>query len=288
MYQTLNISIDLLKQRKSNKAAFEMLSCALLIKCSYKNSVLYLNVTHVMEILGVSYKKALKVIELMKTDPLFQYNPKRNCVYVGSVKGESLEIYHRRKKYNALTGDCVKVKVGEDDSLRRVTCELRNKLLILAMRQKSSESLLVGDSKISATEQSIKSALSLRKLGATFGMSKSSASRYVTGLVDANRVGKSDIVAECVIENLDSKSESDWYKKHPKSKLAVWRNAHGAWSGWIVYGCVYSVLTDADAKSFQHVIFNHLGRITPPAVDSGCLTPDGEKNWAKHQRNQRY
>lgn len=285
MNQTLNISIDLLKQRRNDKAAFEMLSCALLIKRAYKNSVLYLNVTHVMEILGVSYKKALKVIELMKTDPLFQYNQEKNCVYIGSVKGESFRTYHRRKKYIALVGDCVKVEISEDDSLRRVTCELRNKLLILAMRKKTSESLLVGDYG-TAMEQTKSSALSLRKLGATFGMSKSSASRYVTGLVDTKRVGKSDIVAECVIENLDSKSESDWYKKHPKQKLAVWRNAHGAWSGWVVYGCVYSILNVVDSKSFQHIIFNHKGRVAPPATDSCCITPDGEGFWAKHQQNR--
>ena len=281
MYETLNISIDLLKQRKGNKAAFEMLACALKIKRVYRNSVLYLNVTHVMDILGISYKKAVKVIEYMKNDPLFNYNQKRNCVYVGSIKGEMPEVYHRRKKYNALAANCVKVNVSEVDSLRRITCELRNKLLILAMRQKESGSLLVGGSSI-ATEQAIEHALSLRKLGATFGMSRSSACRYVTGLVNAKRVGKSEIVAECVINDLDSKSESDWYKSHPNQKFAVWHNSYGGWSGWVVYGYVYSVLSVDDAKSFQHIILNHKGRITPTARDQFCNTPDGEGFWLKH------
>ena len=285
MKKIINVPIEMLKSRKLNKKSFECLACALIIKSHFQNSVLFLNVTHVMDVFGVSYYKAVKLINWFKEDYLFIYNKQKNCVFAKSLKSKTVYRYGRKKwkKYNAMADTCVKIAIGHEDTLRMVTCELRNKLLINAIRNHEHDNLLVGDY-LDVTKQNVRLAISQRKLARSFGMSKSSAGRYVGCLVNDKRVSKSEIVAECVIPFLTAESESDWYRNNPKKKFKAWHNpTSGFWSGWIVYGCVYSVIKRDDSNSFKHVIWTHSTRKSNVVYSDGILTPDGEKNWAKHQ-----
>lgn len=288
MDKVINVPIETLKSRKLNKKSLECLACALMIKSHFQNSVLFLKVTHVIEVFGVSYQKAVKIISWLKEDDLFIYNKQKNCIFAKSLKSKTVYRYGRKKgkKFDAMADTCEKISIGQDDKLRMVVCELRNKLLINAIRNHEHDNLLVGDS-FDVTKQNVSRAMSQRKLARCFGMSKSSAGRYVNGLVYDRRVSKSGIVAECVITVLNAETESDWYKNNPKKRFKAWHNpTYGFWSGWVVYGCVYSVINRSDSHSCKHVIWNHLTRRGSLGSDDGCGTPDGEGFWNKFCRNQ--
>ena len=268
---------------------FECLACALMIKSIYQTSVFYLNITHVMKAFGISYRKAQKLIEWMKEDALFIYNERKNCVFARTLKSNVRYRYGRKrnKKFNALADFCVKIRIGQAYTLRNVICELRNKLLMNAIRNHEHDNLLVGGLSNNVTKQNVKYAMSLRKLARSFGMSKSSAWRYVDLLIKDERVSKSGIVAECVISELNDITEREWFEKHPHKKFKAWHNIeNGCWSGWIVYGCIYSVLKCEDAESYKHVIWNHAGRISLPKSDGYYDELDGVGYWEKHCRNQ--
>lgn len=267
---------------KRDDVSFEMLVCALLIKNKYQNSVLFLNVTNVMGCLGVSYKKAKKVIDRMKESDLFVYNEKKNCVFASSFKSNTLMIYGRKKykKYRAYADGCRKVEVEDNDTLRTMKRKFREYLLIRALHANEHDHFNVGVYPI-VTKQNIERANSYRKIGAIIGLGKSSGGRYVNKLIGEKRVSKSEIVAECVIAELNEETEAEWYKNHPGRKFQAWHNPNGGWSGWLVYGFVYTLESQHDLKAMKHVIWNHAGRFTNP-TDEGCGTPDGDKYWSKH------
>ena len=108
MQTIINVPIDILKRRKGNKQRLECLACAIIIKSVYRSSILYLNISHVMGILGVSYKKAQKIIEWLKDDELFTYSARKNCVRAKSFKSKVIYNYgHKKgKRFYAIADTC--------------------------------------------------------------------------------------------------------------------------------------------------------------------------------------
>ena len=282
MHKIINLPFELLMRCKRDKLSLEMLACALLIKSKHQNSVLYLQVTNVMDCLGVSYKKAKKVIDRMKESELFVYNKNKNCVFAKSFKSKVMMIYGRKKykKFRAYADGCRKVAVEKDDTLRTMKQKFREYLLIRALHANEHDHFNVG-SQTSVMKKVVNRALTYRKLGAIIGLGKSSGGRFINRLIDEKRVSKSEIVAECAIEDLNEITEAEWFKEHPGQKFSAWHNPNGGWSGWLVYGFVYTLESQHDLKAMKHVIWNHAGRFTNP-TDEGCGTPDGDKYWSKH------
>lgn len=261
MTKTTNIPISLIRGYKRDKNSLEMLACAIIIKSHYQNSCLYdLKITSVMELFGVSHKKAHKVLESLRTHELFIYNPKKDCIFAKSFKSTDTKYYGKRQRYAAKADYCRKLKVADGMTLRELVRELRNTLLLCAINASEQDGFIVSANKsIPATKPNVQRAIPQRKLARSLGMSKSSASRYINKMVDDKKVSKTQIVAECVITDLNEITESDYRKTQTKiPHYKVWHNIKsGGWSAWVVYGRVYSIIDRSISESFKNVIFNY-------------------------------
>ena len=260
-----------------------MLVCAIMIKRSYQNSVLYnLKVTNIMKFFGVSHKKARKLIEAFKESELFIYNPVKNCVFAKSFKSKTEKFYGHRKKYVAFADYCRKMQLEDNIKLREVVRELRNILAICEINavERAKDNLIVEgkNNKYHVTKPERMMAIPQAKLGYTMGVSRSSASRYIKRLGNEGRVGKSGIVAECIIPCLNTDTEREYRENHPDQKFIVWHDPlMGNYSGWVIYGNTYHLLTRNDSELFKHVIHNY--RRGTSVVQSTSSELDGDGFW---------
>ena len=260
-----------------------MLVCAIMIKRKYQNSVLYdLRVTSVMRSFGVSHKKAKKLIEAFKKSEFFIYNPTKNCIFAKTFKSGTRYIYGHKKKYVAFADYCRKMQFEDTINLREVVRELRNILLICAINatEYSGDNLKVGGktTNYSVTKHPVRVAMPQAKLGYIIGLGRSSACRYVHRLIDDKRIGKSGIVAKCVIPFLSDETEREYKRQHPGQKYVVWHDTkHCCYSAWVIYGNSYFVSNRKDSDAFKHVIYNYKrGTNIEPTTSSEL---DGGRSW---------
>ena len=261
MTDIVNIPISLIQRcKKEGKSSLEMLACAYMIKRKYQHSTLYnVNVTRVMQFFGCSYKKALKLMEAFRESPLFVYNEEKKCLYARTFKDKTIKLFGRKagKRYNAISDYCYKMQES-GSPLRMIVKTLRYVLLTNAIHAKEMGNSIVTLNLNSVTKPDRGSAISQRQLASVIGMSRTSACRYVNDMVKAQIVGKSGIVAECVIPELNAESVNAYMRQNPNQRFFAWHDAkNGHWSGWVVYGCAYSVLSRVTTKKFKHVIYNY-------------------------------
>ena len=285
MRKIINVPVELIREIRWSKKSLEMLVCAIMIKRIHQNSVLYdLRVTKVMEFFTVSHKKAKKLIEAFKDSEFFIYNPEKNCIFAKTLKSGSKYIYGHKKKYVAFADYCRKMQLEDDINLRDTVRELRNILAICEINATEfpKDNLMVeGKYKNhSVTKPKGRVAIPHAKLGYAMGFSRSSSYRYVKRLIDDKRVGKTGIVAECVIDYLTDESEREYRALHPDQKFVVWHDAkHGFYSAWVVYGNSYFVSNRKDSDAFKHVIYNYRrGAINEQTISSEL---DGEGYWKR-------
>ena len=281
MTKTINTPISLIRGYKRDKNSLEMLACAIIIKSHYQNSCLYnLKITSVMELFGVAHKKAHKVLELLRTHELFIYNPGKDCIFAKSFKSTDTKHYGKKQKYAAKADYCRKLQVKDGMILRELVRELRNTLLLCAINASEHDGLK--DSRENnpiATKQNAARLMPQSILAKVIGMSKSSVSRYIDKMVDNNVVGKTPIVAECVIPILNEVTESEYRKKRNR-KFVVWHSAeYGTWSGWWILGRGYSILNRKVSESFKNVIYNY--KRTAEVVAKTSSELDGDGFWSK-------
>lgn len=212
-----------------------------------------------MELFGVSYRKAQKVLKSLKTHELFIYNQRKNCVFAVSFKSPYVKRYGKHGKFKAKAEYCRKLQVSDSITLRELVRELRNTLLMNVIHANEQDGFIVGNNFQSATKPNVQRVIPQRKLAESFGMSKASASRYINKMVEDNRVRKSDVIVECVITELNETTEEEYCKRQAKApNYKAWHNIKsGGWSAWVVYGSAYSIEDRAISDSFKNVIFNY-------------------------------
>ena len=262
MEQKINIPVSLIKRcKREGKTSLEMLACAYLIKSRFQHSTLYnVTVTKVMKFFGCCYKKAIKLMEAFKDSWLFIYNKEKSCLYAKSFKDKTIKRFGRKahKKYDAISDYCCKVLARSGESLRETVRRFRYILMVNAIHAREMGNFNVGQNIYSVTKPESKCAMTQRLLGNIIGLSRSSGNRYVKRLIDDGVVGKSGIVAECVITELNDETEDAYRLAHPDSRYSVWHNSkNGGWSAWMVYGYAYSLLAKAATFDFKHVIYNY-------------------------------
>lgn len=265
MRKVINVPVELIRRIRWDKSSLEMLVCAIMIKRKYQNSVLYdLRVTNVMKFFHVSYKKAAKLIKAFKHSVFFIYNETKNCIFAKSFKSKTpVEYGHGRHKFTAFADYCRKMQLDDITNLRDAVRELRYILALCVINaiERTKDNLIVGGSNNQnsfVTKPEAKMAIPQRKMAFAMGFSRSSANRYLNKMKEDKRVGKSEIVAECVIPELNETTEREWYASHPKQRLAALHDAkNGGWSGWIMFGFAYSIINRNDSDAFQHVIHNY-------------------------------
>ena len=283
MRKIINVPVDFIRRLRWDKTSIEMLVCAIMIKRKYQNSVLYdLRVTSVMRSFGVSHKKAKKLIEAFKKSEFFIYNPTKNCIFAKTFKSGTRYIYGHKKKYVAFADYCRKMQFEDTINLREVVRELRNILIICAINatEYSGDNLKVGGktTNYSVTKHPVRVAMPQAKLGYIIGLGRSSACRYVHRLIDDKRIGKSGIVAKCVVPFLSDETEREYKRQHPGQKYVVWHDTkHCCYSAWVIYGNSYFVSNRKDSDAFKHVIYNYKrGTNIEPTTSSEL---DGGRSW---------
>ena len=261
MSQVINIPISLMQRcKREGKTSLEMLACAYMIKRKYQHSVLYdVNVTRVMQFFGCSHKKALKLMEAFRESPLFVFNEEKKCLYAGTFKDKTEKIFGRKatKRYTAMSDYCYKM-TDSDSPLRMIVRTLRYVLLTNAIHSKEMGNSIVTSNHFHVTKPDRGSAMPQRKLADVIGMSRSSACRYINDLVKARVVGKSGIVAECVIPELNAETASAYMQQNPSQRFFAGHSTKtGSWSGWVVYGYAYSITSRETTNRLRHVIYNY-------------------------------
>ena len=96
------------------------------------------------------------------------------------------------------------------------------------------------------------------------------------------KISKTRALSECVIPELNDETASEWLEIHPKRKFYAWHNKRsGGWTGWVGYGCIYTITDRSVSESFMHIIWNHKVRVRATVAQEGQM-PDGDAYWAKH------
>lgn len=241
-----------------------MLACAIMIKHKYENSCLYdVELKRVVNFFGVSYMKARKVLDAMKKSEMFVYNSKKKAFYAKPLKSGSRYTYGQgRRKYDAMADYCYKMFVVKEPKLRDVVKELRKVLIFNAIMavERKCDGLLnkVAPQKKSAEKPSKDSALPQWKIGKAIGLSRASASRYISKMIEDKEVSKTQIVAECVIPHLNSETEKRFRERNPKTKFYVWHSIeHCSYSGWRIYGFCYHAVNQKIPLMMKNVIYNY-------------------------------
>lgn len=261
----INVPIALIKEYSHDKLRLECLALSVIIKRTFVNSTLYgVNVGNFRRTFGCSYKKAQKMIEAVKDCHLFVYNEEHDFLFAKSFKTKEVKHYGKNGKFIANADFCKKIYESAN-TLRDVTRLLRETLLANVMVAQQRE-LLGGNAKQTQSNGKAarrKAPIALRKFAKSINMSKSSAGRYLSGMAKDGKVSKSEIVAECVLPYYTSDKSAAWMEKHPGQRLQVWfSEKYHQFTAWITYGRMYS-LTDGNLdRSFRHVIFNHMKRLS--------------------------
>lgn len=287
MREFLNIPTRLIKEYKDDKQKFDLLAAAVVFKMNHSNSIVG-KVTNksVREELHVKHSVAKRLLDCFVDCELFSVNEKNGILFVRTFKDRTWKRFGNGKRHHKAQSDyCKKIKVG-NYTLRQIKRILREALLENTFQAKQREQL---DSWVIAhielkngcVTNAKACALTQKQIASGFGLSKSSVCRYVGRMEKDGRVGKTKIVAECQIPVLNERTATEWSERNPKKKFHAWHDTkHGGWSGWVYYGCIYTIKDRNVTESFKHVIWNYHYR--NGAVDYSCGTPDGEGYWSKH------
>ena len=255
----------MIKECSHDKLRLECLALSVIIKRTFVNSTLYgINIGNFRRTFGCSYKKAQKMIEAVKDSPLFVYDDKHDYLFAKSFKSKEDKHYGKNGKFVAKADFCKKIYESAN-TLRDVTRLMRETLLANVMVAQQRE-LLGGNAKQTQSNGKAaqsKAPIALRKFAKSINMSKSSAGRYISRMAKDDKVSKSEIVAECVLPYCTADKAAAWMENHPRQRLQVWfSEKYHQFTAWITYGRMYS-LTDGNLdRSFRHVIFNHMKRLS--------------------------
>lgn len=238
-----------------------------------------------MELFGVAHKKAHKVLESLRRHELFIYNKEKDCLFAKSFKSKDKKHYGKHGKYTAIADYCRKLQVKDGMKMRDVVKQLRYTLLMNVINASGHDGLIVSMNQehTIATKQNAERVIPQRKFAKAISMSKQSVSRLIKELVKAKVVGKSEIVAECVIPVLNDDTASDYYKNHLIPFVPYHDEENGGWSGLVICGRAYSILRRDISESFKHVIYNYKRQAKVVAKTSSEL--DGDGFWSKFAQN---
>lgn len=269
----INVPIALIKECSNDKLRLECLALAVIIKRTFVNSTLYgVNVGNFRRTFGCSYKKAQKMIEAVKDCPLFVYDGKHDYLFAKSFKSKEDKHYGKNGKFVAHADFCKKIYESAN-TLRDVTRLLRETLLANVMVAQQRE-LLGSNAQIQSDGKAARSKapIALRKFAKSIGMSKASAGRYISKMAKDGKVSKSEIVAECVLPYYTGEKAAAWVENHPRQRLQVWfSEKYRQFTAWITYGRIYSLTDGALDRSFRHVIYDHMKRLSASNKSSDPL-----------------
>lgn len=261
----INVPLSLIRECSCEKLRLESLALAIIIKRTFVNSTLYgVNIGNFRRTFGCSYTKAQKMIEAVTNCNLFIYDEKHDFLFAKSFKSRGVKRYGKNGKFIAKADFCKKIYESAN-TLRDVTRLLRETLLTNVMVAQQRE-LLGGNAK--EFQSHCKAArskvpIALRKFAKSFGMSKSSAGRYLSKMAKDGKVSKSKIVTECVLPYYTSEKAAVWMENHQGQRLWVWfSEKHHQFTAWVTYGRMYSLNDGNLDRSFQNVIYNHTKRVS--------------------------
>ena len=198
----LNIPIKTLQEVKDDKQQFELFAVAVLFKIYHPNSIVG-KVTNksLREVLHCKHNVAQRILDGMMNSRFFNVNTKNSIVFVPTFKSSDIKIFGRHKKRYPSTSDYCKELEIKKYTLREIKKALREMLLENAIHTKQRKQVqrlgeLTIDDILYCVTIAKEYAQSLKQLSSSFGLSKSSASRYIADMVSEGKVSKTLIVAE--------------------------------------------------------------------------------------------
>lgn len=263
--RTINVPISLISRLKAEKSSIEMLACAIIIKNKYQNSTLYdLSLKNIMQLFHVSHRKAKQLLERFSQSELFVYDRQRNRLFAKSFKSKEKKVFGKgKKKYEAFADYCYKMQMQKDIRLRDAVRELRDMMLVCTIDSLEKGNFKnVGDYQTdSFVGTPNNKAMTQKRLAGISGMCRSTVCRHLQKMIGEGKVGKTRIVAECVIPNLTADTEREWMDAHPGKGFFAWHSVDfGNWSGWQHHGTEYTILLRSLSDRFRHVIYNYRRR----------------------------
>lgn len=258
-----------------------MLVCAIIIKKKYHNSTLYdLSLKKVMEMFHVAHRRAKRLMEGFRKSDLFVYDRQRNRLFAKSFKGKEVKVFGKgKKKYEAFADYCYKMQMQDNINLRDAVRELRDMMLVCTIDslEKGNFKNVGGKQTDSFVGTPNSKAITQKRLARISGMSRSTVCRHLQRMIGNGEVGKTRIVAECVIPHLNADTEREWLDAHPGKRFFAWHSLeNGNWSGWQHHGTEYTILQRKLSDRFQHIIYNY--RRTAKATPKTSAELDGKWN----------
>lgn len=237
-----------------------MLACAIIIKRTFTNSVIYnLTETKLRRVLGVGKAKAAKLLVALKGSELFTYNEEHNFLLAKSLKSSDVKQYgYKRRRFKAKADFCKKLYETEN-KLSQIVRLLRETLLANMIDAPVKKSLTGRKKNNRLCDGSCTDApIPLRKLAKAINMSRSSACRYIGRMEKDGKVSKSEIVAELVLPVYSTEMANEWMRANPGKILRVRYNfLLGRFEGWINHGRRYAVTDRKTSSSITNVIYNY-------------------------------
>lgn len=258
MATVLNVPIWQIQKHSISKVELELLASAIIIKRTYRNSVIYnLTETKIRKVLGVGKAKAAKMLSALKGSELFCYNEKHNFLFAKSLKSSDVKQYGRGRKHYTAKADFCKKLYETENKLSHIVRLLRETLLANMIDAPVKKSLTCTKKGI-CDGTCVVTPMPLRKLAKVIKMSRSSACRYICRMEEDGKVSKSEIVAELVLTEYSTEKANEWMRANPGKRLRVRYNAFlNSFEGWLNKGRKYAVIDRKLSNSITNVIYNY-------------------------------
>lgn len=260
----INIPIELIKKYKGSKQSLELFAFAVCIKMLHTNSVLTnASLNKIAAIFHVSKKKAMRLLEQVKSDELFDYNSSTKTIRIKSFRSKDVKQANTKRLVEyfsdycfspSISNGCVLEKDGKpvEYKLQAVYNLLREALIANAINSDDRNDSIKGKSVRKHTE------LTQQKLANIAGMKRTSCRNALKRMKQAGKITISMAYAVCVISSVNAQSIGEWRDSSGKKNF-IYNKIDN--SGWIIKPSEYSISDRTFTDCFRHVIYNHKDRV---------------------------
>lgn len=265
----INIPTELIKKYKGSKQQLELFAFAVCVKMLHTNSVFTnASLNKIAAVLHVSKRKAMQLLEMAKSDDLFDYNPTAKTIRIKSFKSNEMKQANTKRLQEYCSDYCfsphismgsVLIKDGKpvEYKLQAVCNILREALIANAINSDDRNESIKESGVRKHTE------LTQQKLANIAGMKRTSLRNALKRMKQAGRIAVTTAVAMCVIPSVNAQSVQEWREKSGRMNFIYNPNDN---SGWIVKPSEYSISDRDYTDCFRHVIYTHKKRVETKTI----------------------
>lgn len=260
----INIPTELIKKYKGSKQQLELFAFAVCVKMLHTNSVFTnASLNKIAAVLHVSKRKAMQLLEMAKSDDLFDYNPTAKTIRIKSFKSNEMKQANTKRLQEYCSDYCfsphismgsVLIKDGKPVEYKlQAVCNILREALIANAINSDDRNKSIRESGVRKHTE-----LTQQKLANIAGMKRTSLRNALKRMKQAGRIAVTTAVAMCVIPSVNAQSVQEWREKSGRMNFIYNPNDN---SGWIVKPSEYSISDRDYTDCFRHVIYTHKKRI---------------------------